>query len=108
MVSVWTPVCCDSAPMESNPSRLSVIGCIAESACSCSRYRMHNVPMASNRRAYMGEPRQLTVPPARIDGAAGRAQKVGGAGGNFGAIAAFLCCIVPLLLFGLGVSGAWI
>src|ERR1700722_10977715 len=42
MVSIWTPVCRDSAPMESDPSRLSVIGCIAKSACSCSRYRMHD------------------------------------------------------------------
>jgi hypothetical protein len=42
---------------------------------------MHDVPMASNRRAYMGEPRQLTAPPARIDAAAGRAQKLAAAGG---------------------------
>lgn len=30
------------------------------------------------------------------------------AGGLLGALAASSCCILPLLLFGLGVSGAWI
>ncbi len=30
------------------------------------------------------------------------------AGGLFGALAASSCCILPLALFGLGVSGAWI
>jgi mercuric ion transport protein len=64
--------------------------------------------MASNRRAYMGEPRQLTAPPAMIDATAGCAQKLAAAGGILAAIAASSCCIVPLLLFGLGVSGAWI
>ncbi|QAU41492.1 mercuric transporter MerT family protein [Bradyrhizobium guangdongense] len=29
-------------------------------------------------------------------------------GGLFGALAASSCCILPLALFGLGVSGAWI
>jgi mercuric ion transport protein len=69
---------------------------------------MHDVPMASNRRAYVGEPRQLTAPPEMIDATAGRAQKLAAAGGILAAIAASSCCIVPLLLFGLGVSGAWI
>ena len=35
-------------------------------------------------------------------------QKVLAAGGVIGALAASSCCIVPLVLFGLGVSGAWI
>src|SRR5579859_4050916 len=30
------------------------------------------------------------------------------AGGLIGALAAWSCCILPLVLFGLGVSGAWI
>ena len=34
--------------------------------------------------------------------------KLVAAGGVFGAIAASACCIVPLLLFSLGISGAWI
>ena len=64
--------------------------------------------MASNGRAYMGETTtQLTVR-ATIDAEAGRAQKLVAAGGVLAAIAASSCCIVPLLLFSLGVSGAWI
>jgi mercuric ion transport protein len=37
-----------------------------------------------------------------------RIQNLVAAGGIFGALAASSCCIVPLTLFGLGVSGAWI
>ena len=37
-----------------------------------------------------------------------RTQKLLTAGGLLGALAASSCCIVPLALFGLGVSGAWI
>lgn len=37
-----------------------------------------------------------------------RTQKLLAAGGVLGALAASSCCTVPLALFGLGVSGAWI
>ena len=37
-----------------------------------------------------------------------RAQKLLSIGGLLGALAASSCCIVPLALFGLGVSDAWI
>src|SRR5438552_18218738 len=37
-----------------------------------------------------------------------RRQTLVAAGGLLGALAASSCCILPLLLFGLGVSGAWI
>jgi len=37
-----------------------------------------------------------------------RAQALLAAGGLLGALAASSCCILPLVLFGLGVSGAWI
>jgi mercuric ion transport protein len=37
-----------------------------------------------------------------------RAQKLLSVGGVLGALAASSCCVVPLALFGLGVSGAWI
>ena len=37
-----------------------------------------------------------------------RAQKLLTAGGVLAALAASSCCILPLALFGLGVSGAWI
>lgn len=35
-------------------------------------------------------------------------QRVAVAGGLLGALAASSCCILPLLLFSIGVSGAWI
>jgi mercuric ion transport protein len=37
-----------------------------------------------------------------------RGQRLMAAGSLLGALAASSCCILPLLLFGLGVSGAWI
>ena len=37
-----------------------------------------------------------------------RTQRLVAAGGLLGALAASSCCIVPLVLFGLGISGAWI
>ena len=69
---------------------------------------MQDIRTASNGRAYMVETRQLTAPAAMIDAVAGRAQKLVAAGGILAAIAASSCCVVPLLLFSLGVSGAWI
>lgn len=38
----------------------------------------------------------------------GRKQTLMAAGGILGALAASSCCILPLVLFSLGVSGAWI
>src|SRR5262247_3809035 len=37
-----------------------------------------------------------------------RQQRLMAAGGLLGAFAAASCCILPLVLFGLGVTGAWI
>jgi mercuric ion transport protein len=37
-----------------------------------------------------------------------RGQKLAAAGGIIGALAASSCCILPLVLFSLGISGAWI
>ncbi|MFB9264233.1 mercuric transporter MerT family protein [Bradyrhizobium erythrophlei] len=37
-----------------------------------------------------------------------RQQRLVAAGGLLGALAASSCCILPLAMFGLGVSGAWI
>ena len=52
-------------------------------------------------------PRRLAHPEAgSID--MPRTQKFLAAGGVIGALAASSCCILPLVLFGLGVSGAWI
>ena len=52
------------------------------------------------------EPAQALAAPD--DAAASRTQKLVAAGGILGAIAASACCIAPLALFSLGVSGAWI
>jgi mercuric ion transport protein len=48
------------------------------------------------------------VPPETAPGSIERSQKLLAAGGMVGALAASSCCIVPLMLFGLGLSGAWI
>jgi mercuric ion transport protein len=37
-----------------------------------------------------------------------RGQQLMAAGGLLGALAASSCCVLPLALFALGVSGAWI
>ena len=49
--------------------------------------------------------RTLAVPD---EAAIGRTQKLVAAGGVLGALAASSCCIAPLALFSLGISGAWI
>ncbi len=68
---------------------------------------MQDLRTAGNGRAYMGQPRQRAAPAAAIiEAPAGRAQKLVAAGGILAAIPASSCCIVPLLLFSLGVSGA--
>lgn len=51
-------------------------------------------PMAINRSDHIDDNR--------------RQQSLIAAGGLLGALAASSCCILPLALFGLGVSGAWI
>jgi mercuric ion transport protein len=63
---------------------------------------MQDVRAAINGRTFMDATRRITAP------AAGRVEKLVAAGGVLGAIAASSCCIVPLILFSLGVSGAWI
>src|SRR5258706_12070431 len=55
---------------------------------------MHCVPMTINREDQMADLR--------------RRERFTVAGGLLGALAASSCCILPLILFSLGVSGAWI
>src|SRR5258706_7572540 len=50
----------------------------------------------------------MTVKEERIGAESRRAQTLLAAGGLLGALAASSCCILPLALFTLGVSGAWI
>src|SRR5262249_18318473 len=59
-----------------------------------SRYRMHDACMRINWKFQTADvqPQQWLM----------------AAGGLLGALAAASCCIFPLVLFGVGVSGAWI
>lgn len=50
----------------------------------------------------------MMVKDENIGAGFGRGQTLVAAGGLLGAIAASSCCILPLALFSLGVSGAWI
>jgi len=53
---------------------------------------------------------EIARPAAESDmaGQTGRTEKLATGGGILGAVAASSCCIVPLVLFSLGISGAWI
>ena len=50
-------------------------------------------------------PGEVTLGDAAVSS---RTPKLMAAGGILGAIAAMSCCILPLVLFSLGISGAWI
>ena len=50
---------------------------------------------------------QAPTAAASVDGVA-RRQKIAATGGVLGAIAASSCCILPLVLFSVGLGGAWI
>ena len=50
----------------------------------------------------------MTIKQERQAAGLQRGQRLMAAGGLLGALAAASCCILPLVLFGLGVSGAWI
>jgi len=53
-------------------------------------------------------PLAMTIKEENIAGDSGRGQALFAAGGLLAALAASSCCILPLVLFSLGVSGAWI
>ncbi len=50
----------------------------------------------------------MTINPENRGADMQRGQNLMAAGGLLGALAASSCCILPLVLFSLGVSGAWI
>ena len=50
----------------------------------------------------------MTINPDARTANVQRQQRLTAAGGLLGALAASSCCILPLVLFSLGVSGAWI
>ena len=77
------------------------------SPCTCSDYRSHlTIQIAAQREGTMAQESQAVFREAeQVDGG-----KMGliAAGGVFGALATMSCCIMPLVLFALGISGAWI
>jgi mercuric ion transport protein len=50
----------------------------------------------------------LSATGRKSDAFVSRGQKLAALGGLFGALAASSCCILPVVLFSLGISGAWI
>ena len=50
----------------------------------------------------------MTIKDEELDAGSQFGPMLMAAGGLLGALAASSCCILPLVLFGLGVSGAWI
>ena len=50
----------------------------------------------------------MTVKEENLATGSGRGQALIAAGGLLGALAASSCCILPVVLFSLGISGAWI
>ncbi|OAF07846.1 mercury transporter MerT [Bradyrhizobium centrolobii] len=63
--------------------------------------------MKALRSGPVGLPPLASEANARERGEIGR-QRLVAAGGIIGALAASSCCIVPLILFSLGIGGAWI
>src|SRR6516162_6211302 len=104
MVSILTPVRRESSPIDRLPGeigateRIGKISLDPVAATGCSLGAMSSQAENHGRRA-RPEAGLLNVP---------RTQKFLAAGGVIGALAASSCCLVPLVLFGLGVSGAWI
>jgi len=62
--------------------------------------------MMASRSGTTTKPALADLPISERD-EAGR-QRLVAVGGIFGALAASSCCIVPLILFSLGIGGAWI
>src|SRR5258706_274584 len=93
IVSEMTPVSRESSPIEKASVFRLPFWRMNRTSCSCSCYRMHAGAMEINER--WTDARSGSVWFALW-------------GGMAGAIAASACCILPLALFGAGVSGAWI
>lgn len=62
----------------------------------------------SDRTQTIADPAQVPGQATKLDVIDDRGQKLAAAGGLLGAIAASSCCILPVVLFSLGISGAWI
>jgi len=77
----------------------------AATGCSMNQYQSKEAETMNDSST---EPccEQARAPAEPDDTAIGRMQKLVAAGGILGAIAASSCCIAPLVLFSLGISGA--
>ena len=60
---------------------------------------VHDAPTVERSLALHGRSDEVSL---------NRGQKLAATGGIIGALAASSCCILPVLLFSLGISGAWI
>src|SRR5262249_7208922 len=98
-----TPVRRASSPIAIAGARESVNGAARICPCSCSRYSMQAAHAMSKPAS-----RLTIVPLTAITDDTRSVQGLAAAGGLVGALAASACCIVPLVLFSLGISGAWI
>ncbi len=64
--------------------------------------------MSSETHATPDVAQPLALGDRTSDPSFSRGQKLAAAGGIIGALAASSCCILPVLLFSLGIGGAWI
>src|SRR5712691_2043339 len=91
---MFTPLSRESSPMGMSSAREAVIACMGKVLDPVVATGCILRPMTINL-----EFRTTNVR---------RQQRLMAAGGLVGALAASSCCILPLVLFSLGVSGAWI
>src|SRR6516165_2468679 len=94
MVSIFTPVSSDSLPIVSPSARAAVIAFMG---------RLLD-PVVATGCSVMG----MTIKQDPVADGSDRRMMVMAAGGFLGALAASSCCILPVILFSLGISGAWI
>ncbi len=70
---------------------------------------MDQTQQLTSDRAYSAADVSLApTPSSKSNVIAGRGQTLAAVGGLLGALVASSCCIVPVVLFSLGISGAWI
>src|SRR5947209_15538910 len=94
MVSMFTPVSRDSLPIVRSSARAAVIAFIKKSLA----------PVVATGCRPVG----MTINNEETGRRSSRGHVLIAAGGLLGALAASSCCVLPLVLFSLGVSGAWI
>src|SRR3546814_16397700 len=106
MVSILTPVCFESAPMVSAGPRERVMADMNEPLEPIATTGpILPLESPSRRKEEMDREGQAAF---GASGRAARKARLAATGGVLGAIAALSCCIMPLALFALGISGAWI